>query len=113
RAARRDGAAVHGRARDVVADDLLERGTGMRDEARQLLERCRTRRQLGRVVVAARAHGIDVTVASAVCLTTPEVRPRIAELGELALLAFQAGGVDRSAVDAGRRAGLEPVDRQA
>jgi len=54
------------------------------------------------------ARSISVT-----SLPGPEVRPRVIELLDLAFLDFQLAEIDRAAVDAWRRAGLESSDRQA
>src|SRR4029079_17570386 len=93
RTARSDGAAVHGRTADVFLDDPLAGLPEERDPARELL------RMAGPAASPARL--------------SPEVRPGIVELLDLAFLAFEAREVHRPAVDSRRRARLEARDGES
>src|SRR4051812_45891810 len=90
RSARRDRAAVHRRARDVVLDDLLSRLAEEGDPAWHLL-------------------GMPRVFAGPSRLA-PEVRPRVIELLDLALLSLHHAVIDGPSVDARRCSCLEPLD---
>src|SRR5438309_5021953 len=85
--ARSDCPAVHGRLSDVLGDDLLSLVTEKGDPTWQL-------RGMSRAFTDTPPAG-------------PEVRPRVIELFDFALLALEVRNVHGSAVDARRSPGLE------